>query len=425
MPAGGTCGEFPPTADVHTSPPVAPAKRPDASVVVRVGGWLRLAAAVVLLLLSALVVVPAPTNRAWLLALGLGEFGHWLAPVSLLLLWPGWHRTVNARIGAACGVIAAACFLTPLVRALPIARVLPLRLVDQFGPAAARPRAESDASPRPRPIDPLALFGGIGLPAIDVATIAYAQRGARVLSLDLYRHPRPADAPPAPAVIVVHGGGWQSGSRTDLPELNAYLAARGFLVAVPEYRLAPDDPFPAAFDDLRAAIDFVRGRARQWGADGDGVVLIGRSAGAQLALLAAYTAEVNAVRGVVSIYGPADLQFAWEHPGNPRVYDGLGALERYLGGPPSAAGAAYRDASPYHLVGERTPPTLLIHGRRDDVVRVEQSRRLDARLAEAGRRHMLLELPWARHGCDFTLAGPCGQLSVYAIERFLAAVTAH
>jgi acetyl esterase/lipase len=154
-------------------------------------------------------------------------------------------------------------------------------------------------------------------------------------------------------------------------------------------------------------------------------VLIGRSAGAQLALLTAYTAGVSAVAGVVSLYGPADLQFAWDHPGNPSVYDGTGTLERYLGGPPSAVGVKYREASPYDRVGESTPPTLMIHGRKDEIVWVEQSRRLDARLAEAGRPRLLVELPWATHGCDFTFAGPCGQLTLYAVERFIAAVTAH
>jgi acetyl esterase/lipase len=251
------------------------------------------------------------------------------------------------------------------------------------------------------------------------------QSGDRALSLDLYRRERPGDTPPVPAVIVVHGGGWESGGPDELPELNAYLAARGYLVAVPEYRLAPEHPFPAGLEDVRAAIAFVRGRARQWNVEGDGVVLIGRSAGAQLALLAAYTADVNAVRGAVSIYGLADLQFAHDHPGNPRVYDGIGVLERYLGGPPSSVPGAYREASPYGLVGPSTPPTLLIHGRKDEIVWVEQSRRLDARLAEASRPRLLLELPWATHGCDFTLAGPCGQLTTYAVERFIAAVTAH
>ena len=387
-------------------------------------GWLRLSAAVLLLLLGALVVLPAPTYRAWMLSLALAEFGHWLAGVSLLLLWPGWHRNRQAMAAAACGVAAAACFLTPLVRALPVARDLPERLDAAFG-GAGRVRAGRDAPARLRPIDPVTLFSGLASPAVDVMRVPFAQRGGRWLTLDLYAREHPKDdAPPAPIVVVVHGGGWHSGSPSELPELNAYLASHGYLVAVPEYRFAPSDPFPAAVEDIRAAIQLLRGRARQWNADADGLIMIGRSAGAQIALAVAYSSGVGAVRGVVSLYGPADLTFAWEHPANPRVYDGTGVIERYLGGPPSAMAQRYRDASPIEMVNDTTPPTLLIHGRKDEIVWVEQSRRLAARLTGASRPALLVELPWATHACDFTLAGPCGQIATYAIERFLAAVAA-
>jgi acetyl esterase/lipase len=398
---------------------------PKVPFVVKAEGWVRLASAVALLAVALLVVVPAPTYRAWLVSLAVGESGHWLAPLPLLLLWPGWHRTLAGRAGAVCGAVAAACLLTPLVRALPVAKVLPHHLAARFGATALSPRAEPDAPARPRPIDPVSLFTGVASPSVSVSTLEYLRRGDRALSLDLYRRELPTGRPPVPIIVVVHGGGWESGGRDELPNLNAYLAARGYLVAVPDYRLAPDHPFPAGLEDISAAVAFLRGRARQWNGEGDGVVLIGRSAGAELALLAAYTADVNAVRGVVSLYGPADLLFAHQHPGNQRVYDGLGVLERYLSGPPATVPTAYRDASPYQFVGPSTPPTLLIHGRKDEIVWVEQSRRLDARLAEASRPRLLVELPWATHGCDFTLAGPCGQLTTYAIERFIAAVTAH
>jgi acetyl esterase/lipase len=388
-----------------------------------VGGWLRLSAAVGLLLLGALVVFPAPTYRAWLLSLPLAEFGHLLAGVSLLLLWPGWHRTRQGMAGAACGVIAAACFLTPLVRGLPVAQALPRQLDAAFG-GGGRARAESDAPARVRPIDPVTLFTGVVSPEVGVTRVQYAQRGSQTLSLDLYLRERPADAPPAPIIVIVHGGGWHSGSPAELPALNAYLAARGYLVAVPEYRLAPASPFPDAVEDVRTAIALLRGRARQWNADADGLVVIGRSAGAQIALAVAYSAGVGAMRGAVSLYGPADLTFAWEHPGNPRVYDGIGTIERYLGGPPASLADRYRQASPYEMVQDTTPPTLLVHGRKDEIVWVEQSRRLATRLAAASRPALLVELPWATHGCDFTLAGPCGQIVTYAIERFVAAVTA-
>ena len=131
----------------------------------RVSGWLRLGAAVALLALAALVVFPAPTYRTWMLSLGLAEFGHWLAPVSLLLLWPGWHRTVQGMAAAVCGAIAAACFLTPLVRALPVAKELPGRLDHAFGVA---PHADPDAQARARPLDPVTLFTGMASPAVTV-----------------------------------------------------------------------------------------------------------------------------------------------------------------------------------------------------------------------------------------------------------------
>jgi acetyl esterase/lipase len=387
-------------------------------------GLARLTAGGALLAAGAVVLLPAQSTRMWMLSVALIEYGHWLAPAALVLLWPGWHRTWPGRIGAFAGVIAAACLLTPLVRALPVAQQLPRRLEAAFGPRALRPPSNETAS-RARPVDALSLFGGVHVPDVAVTRLTYAQRGALAMSLDLYALDRVPGGPPVPIIVMVHGGGWNSGKRDDWLHLVRYLAAHGYLVATPEYRLAPEHRFPAAADDVRDAMAFLRGRATTWGGDPDGLVLIGRSAGAHLALLVGYTSRLNAVRGVVSLYGPADLRFGWEHPGNRWVYDGVGAIEAFLGGPPSVVPDAYRASSAYDLVGPATPPTLLIHGRKDELVWVEQSRRLAQRLGEAGRAHLLVELPWATHGCDVAVAGPCGQITLYAVERFLAAVTAH
>lgn len=389
------------------------------------GAALRLTAAAVLLAAGAIVVLPAPTYSVWLLSVGLTEFGHWVAPMALVLLWPGWHRTWAGRFGALAGVVSAACLLTPLVRALPVAQQLPARIDAAFGTRAARAPSPDEARERVRPIDPGHLFGGLVVPEVEPERLVYARRGTRELSLDLYPRERPAARKPVPLVVMVHGGGWRTGSPHDLPQLVHYLATHGYLVATPEYRFAPEHPFPAPAEDVRDAIDFLRGRAAVLGGDPDSVVLVGRSAGAHLALLVGYTSRASAVRGVVSIYGPADLRFGWEHPGNQWVYEGTAAIETFLGGPPEVAADAYGRSSAYDAVGPATPPTLLVHGRKDEVVWVEQSRRLAERLREAGRPHLLLEMPWATHGCDFSLAGPCGQLTVYAVERFLAAVTAH
>ena len=127
---------------------------------------------------------------------------------------------------------------------------------------------------------------------------------------------------------------------------------------------------------------------------------------------------------MIAFYAPADLRYGYAHPGNPAVLDGRAVLRAYLGGTPDTAPDAYDAASPIAFVGPRTPPTLLIHSGRDELVTPVQSERLAARLGEAKRPHLLLRLPWAKHGCDANFSGSSGQLSTYAIENFLAAATA-
>lgn len=117
------------------------------------------------------------------------------------------------------------------------------------------------------------------------------------------------------------------------------------------------------------------------------------------------------------------MPYGYANPANPAVIDSRGVLDAYLGGSPAEAPAAYRTASPITFVGPVTPPTLVIHGGRDELVSVVQSERLAARLARTKTPHPLLRLPWATHGCHFNFSEPCGQLSTDAIERFLAAVT--
>jgi acetyl esterase/lipase len=364
--------------------------------------------------LALLTVFQAPTYLLWQAAIVATEWGHALALAALAPLWPGWRRSRAGVVGGALGLGAALLALTPLARALGPARALPARLEAAFG-APPRPLA------RPAPLIAAELVRGVPLPDVAPRTLVYSATPAGPLSLDLYPAQRAAAAP---VVVVVHGGSWQGGDSRQLAPLNRYLAARGYAVAAINYRLAPRWPFPAARDDLLAAIAFLKRRAGELGLDPARFVLIGRSAGGQLALLTAYTAGDPAIRGAVSLYGPADMVYGYENPASPLVLDSRGVLEAYLGGTPATAPAAYAAASPIGFVTAATPPTLLIHGARDELVKFAQSERLAARLAEAGRPHLLLALPWATHGADFNLSGPFGQISTYAIEHFLAAVTA-
>ena len=204
--------------------------------------------------------------------------------------------------------------------------------------------------------------------------------------------------------------------------LNAYLAARDYIVVSINYRLAPKWKFPAGRDDVLSALAYLKVYGREFGLDPTRLALMGRSAGGQLALLAAYTAGEPAIRGVVSVYGPTDLKFGYERPASKRLLDTRGVLESYLGGPPAKADDAYFAASPINFVTASTPPTLLIHGLHDQHVLPEESARLEARLAESKVKHLFVRLPWATHACDWSFSGPCGQITTYAIERFLERV---
>lgn len=367
--------------------------------------------------LSVLTVVEAPTSLLWFAALGVTEWGYWLAPLALLAWLPGWRHAQPARIGAWLGLAAALLLLSPLFRAAALVQAWPDGVPTFVRDAV--PRSTATALPRPAPIVLADLFRGVSSSDVGTRTVVYATRGDQELSLDLYL---PAGASQAPGVIVIHGGSWQHGDRAELAALNRYLAARGYVVAAVSYRFAPRWPFPAARDDVREAIAFLKAHAGEYGLDPRRLALLGRSAGGQIALSLAYAAYDPDMRGVVALYAPTDMKYSYEHPSNPRVLDSIAVLEAYLGGNPSQAPAAYEAASPIRFVSPATVPTLLVHGERDELVFPAQSERLAARLVQAQRPHYLLRLPWATHGCDANFNGPCGQVSTYVIERFLASV---
>ena len=243
------------------------------------------------------------------------------------------------------------------------------------------------------------------------------------LVADVYR---PTGSGPSPFVMVVHGGSWRAGDKGEAPTVSRALAAAGYVVFDVRYRLAPDAPFPAAIADVRCALGGVATRAAEWRVDPTRGALLGRSAGAQIALVAAYsdarlTPDCGAppLRAVVSLYGPTDM--VWDHanPFVPDVVDGTAALEVYLGGPPSAVPDAYRLATPTTWLDHPVPPTLLIHGTAERCVRPENAERLRAALTGAGQSVRVLTIPFADHGFDLRPGGFGEQLSRGAILRFL------
>ena len=385
----------------------------------RLPGLLRVGGGVVLLLLGLVAVVPAPNDWIFLLSVPVTEGGHWALVACAPLFAPGWRRTGPGRAGVVLGLLGTLLLLTPLVRAVALSQELPAALETRFGERGSMTPA---VMARPGPLVVRDLFIGVSSPVVRVEDHLFASVDGLELRLDLYRPL--GDHPPLPGVVVIHGGSWQNGSRKDFTALNRYLAARGYVVAAVSYRFSPQFRYPAARDDVTAAITFLARNADRFGLDASRLALVGRSAGGQLALVVAYTAHDPAIKGVVSYYGPAALRWGYANPAKRSIIDSSGVLDAYLGGPPETHGSQYQAASPLSHIGHHTPPTLLINGLRDEHVSPVHGEFLSDRLLRAQVPHLFLRLPWATHGCDYLFSGLCGQITTYAVERFLAAVLA-
>ena len=195
------------------------------------------------------------------------------------------------------------------------------------------------------------------------------------------------DAGPWPVAVLLHGGYWRD--RYDLHLMDGLaddLAARGWLVANAEYRRVGDDGggWPATFDDVRSAVEAAAGLS---GADPFRVVVIGHSAGGQLAL---WAASQRPLAAVVALAPVSDLQEASARGLSDHAVHGL------LGGPPTEHPDRYAAADPMRRLPLRTP-TLVVHGDADVNVPLDLSQvYVDAALA-AGDDVTYVELAGGDH----------------------------
>jgi acetyl esterase/lipase len=276
---------------------------------------------------------------------------------------------------------------------------------------------------RPTPLSLRDFLYGIPLGQSRVARdIVYRTVDGRPLALDLYE---PRSAGPYPVVVVIHGGGWTAGDRREAMPLNRYLAARGYAVAAIDYRLAPAAPYPAALDDVRAAVAYLAAHAAEHALDRSRVVLLGRSAGGHLALLTGYTSDAGTlggarIVGIVAYDAPTDLEALAHVPRDGVVLDLRQLTRDFVGADVDAEPEWFAGASPSTFADTPVPPTLLIHGARDEIVPVAQGRSLTARLRAADNTVAYLEIPWSAHGFDAAFHGLGSQLVLYEQDRFLA-----
>ena len=374
------------------------------------------------LFLSLWVIVPAPTMLLYPLAVGAPEISPWLVginTIAFLLNLLKRHQGKVYIILLICNLFALILGLLPLIQfpAANAAIATQVQAVLGENYLAAVPVAHR-AQLRPQPFILADAFRGIPLREVRIdRAIVFANPDGVSLQLNLYR---PVEIGKYPAIITLYGGAWLRGNPDYNQEFSRYMAAQGYCVVAIACRHAPKYRFPAQLEDVQAALSYIKTHAGEWEIDLDRIALMGRSAGAHLAMLTAYDSSVLPVRAVVNYYGPNDLIRGYNEPPFPDAINVRAVLRAFLGGTPDELHELYRRASPINYIKPNLPPSLLVYAGRDHIVQVKFGRSLYQRLRAAGDRAILLEIPWAEHAFDAVFNGPSNQLALYYTERFLA-----
>jgi len=380
--------------------------------------FLAFASGAVAILSAIWIVVPAPHPAIWLFSVAASEWSLWIAALALFAV----VCALTARyyddggkvwiLSLIIGIVALIISIYPLLSVVSTAREsnVSLSLKRYFSRVF------------PNKVQPE-----------NFKTYTFAQIDGVDLQLNVYA-PTTGNTNNGASVIVVHGGSWSGGQRGDFPQWNQWLAANGYTVFDVDYRLTQPN-YLTAVGDVKCAVRWVKNHAGEFKIAPERIALLGRSAGAHLALLAAYSAadsripatcaenqSSETVRAVVSFYAPTDLLWDFDNPANEAVINGKMTLSNFLGGSPhesSKMREKYILASPVSHVSADTPPTLLIHGGRDQLVWSENMTFLDEQLTAANVPHQTLLIPYAQHGFDYNFNGFGSQIVQPEIIKFL------
>ncbi len=229
------------------------------------------------------------------------------------------------------------------------------------------------------------------------ADLAYSSSGTNVLLLDLYL-PAKSHPMPLPTIVWIHGGSWEEGSRKNpVPALS--FTEYGYAIAAVDYRFSQEARFPAQLEDCQAAVMWLREHAETYGLNPDRIGAWGASAGGHLAALLGTVegddGEGSArVSAVCDWYGPTDFTLDAQATRSRSST----SMTRLIGGSLEQNRDRVRMANPSTHASSDDPPFLIVHGDRDERVRIAHSRQLHNALLNAGVSSMLYILPGAGHG---------------------------
>ncbi|MGH9483329.1 MAG: alpha/beta hydrolase [Terriglobales bacterium] len=214
-----------------------------------------------------------------------------------------------------------------------------------------------------------------------LAGLTYGEHPLQALDLFMPERPSPR------LMVFIHGGGWRGGDKQHYRALGALLAGFGYAVALPNHRLAPEHPYPAAAEDVAAAIAWLLRYSVESGIQPQGIYLGGHSSGAHLAALLATHPRYRpaaSIAGVICISGVYDLA-------------AYGMAAEYLGPAFGRDPAVWADASPLSHVQRGLPPFFLAHAEFDFPGAGAQAKAMAAAIGAVGGDARVVAVPGRDH----------------------------
>jgi acetyl esterase/lipase len=219
-------------------------------------------------------------------------------------------------------------------------------------------------------------------------------------------------------IVLFHGMGPANKGRKGLTGLLLELAQKGYVVLAVQYRCPNDAPYPAAMEDVTAAMNWLRANAAKYRIDKDRVGVLGFSGGATLACMLALK-KPDLVRAVVSYFAPTNLVQLHKEAVGIKGYFIRKSLEAMFGGSPDKKMKNYKEASPVNYVRKEAAPILFLHGEADDVVPPQHSKLLYKKLRQKGANANYLAFAHAPHDFDGVPKSTNALVAATAAEAFL------